>query len=115
MNSRRFTRSPRSTRMPEYQMWHASTKAFAAAQIAEARDVGCGIMSGPSTAFGAMSLVPSDNRLSCCTAERFSCVPTSDMHFWDGVPAQRSKADIAARLRRDGDGPAGDLWIAAED
>src|SRR5262245_41532685 len=42
-------------------------------------------------------------------------VPTSDMHFWDGVPAQRSKADIAARLRRDGDGPAGDLWIAAED
>jgi len=28
--------------MPEYQMSHASTKAFAAAQIAEARDVGCG-------------------------------------------------------------------------
>jgi hypothetical protein len=28
--------------MAEYQMSHASTKAFAAAQIAEARDVGCG-------------------------------------------------------------------------
>jgi hypothetical protein len=28
--------------MPEYQMSHAGTKAIAAAQIAEARDVGCG-------------------------------------------------------------------------
>src|SRR5262245_34812135 len=33
---------PRSTRMPEYQMSHMSTKAIAASQFAEARDVGCG-------------------------------------------------------------------------
>jgi len=36
--------------MPEYQMSHAGTKAFAAAQIAEARDVGCGITPGPTNA-----------------------------------------------------------------
>jgi len=34
--------TPQSTRMPEYQMAHACTKAIAALQSVEARDVGCG-------------------------------------------------------------------------
>jgi hypothetical protein len=44
MNSRRRMRPPGSTRISEYQKSHASTKAIAASQSDEARNVGCGSM-----------------------------------------------------------------------
>src|SRR5262249_10297270 len=50
MNSRRLTRSPRSTRMPEYQMADPSAKAIAASQSAEARTVGYGSSADERTA-----------------------------------------------------------------
>src|SRR5215471_13199400 len=67
MNSRRFTQSPRATRMLEYQMSHASTKAFAAAQIAEARDVGCG------SGFGLLQHSPARQKYLRFQTESLQC------------------------------------------
>src|SRR5262249_42817991 len=48
MKSRRLTRSPRSTQMPEYQMTDPSAKAIAASQSAEAREDRFGSITPPA-------------------------------------------------------------------
>src|SRR5262249_13714302 len=68
--------TPRSTRMPEYQMSHTSTKAFAAVQIAKARDVGCGVKGCPPQPAQTASI-----RVCCTTDSRHASGGRAELRF----------------------------------
>src|SRR5262245_51756565 len=79
MNSRRLTRPPNLTRMPEYQMTDLSAKQMLQRNSAEARDVGCGsesVAAGGSQRASGASGDPPISRHKCGSSSDDRSLPT---------------------------------------